>query len=120
MRAIDPRKIDCMIAVPGPGKRKAETVWKVETKYRLLRMAARCHFAGLSEREAAAAIAAKIDQYRNRGGWRRDRLEAVCPARHRGKIEEILYALLKVQDAEPSKATICRALASIRAAGKRR
>ena len=88
MKPIDPRDIDILAVVPGPGKRKLATVAKIETKYRLLRMAARCHFAGLSERKQAEAIAARVEQYRDRGGWRRDRIEAVCSARHRGRLEE--------------------------------
>lgn len=119
MKAVDPSKITGIWS-PGPGHRRPETLRALARRDSLLRMAARCHFAGLSERTQAAMIAAKLDQYRNRGGWRRDRIEATCPARHHGRLEEIFFALLKVRDLEPSIGTICRALAAIRAAGKRR
>lgn len=109
-KALEPRR----------GKRKPTTLWIIDTRDRLLRMMARCFFAGLTERQASVAIVAKVEQYRNRGAWRRDRLEATCPARHHGKLEEIMFTLLKIRDASVSVGTCRRALSAIREPRARR
>lgn len=110
--AVHKHLIDQMMETRG--KRTPGTLWIIDTKYRLLRMMARCFFAGLSERQASAAIVAKVEQYRCRGAWRRDRLEHVCPARHHGKVEEVMFTLLKIRDASVSIGTCRRALSAIR------
>jgi hypothetical protein len=43
------------------------------------------------------------------GRWQRDRVEATCPPRHRGRIEAMLWTILKVRDVVPSEAAIRRA-----------
>jgi hypothetical protein len=75
-----------------------------------LRLAAERHFSGLSHRQAAEAMGAKLTRYRE-GGWRRDRAEDLCPARHHGRIEALLFEVLRVRDANVSARTIRKALA---------
>jgi hypothetical protein len=40
---------------------------------------------GMSDRQAALVLHARLARYRE-GAWRRDRIEALCPPRHRGTI----------------------------------
>jgi hypothetical protein len=75
----------------------------------LLRQAAG-HFAGVSDREASRRIREALSRYRE-GRWRRDRVEALCPQQHAGKLVASLWALLKTKDSLPSERLIRAVLA---------
>ncbi len=105
------RTIELTSAAPldGRGQRSPGDVVARSVRDHFLREAARRHCAGMSERAAAAMLRSKLGRYRE-GGWRRDRSEALCPARHRGTIIEQLFCVLMVRDALPSVRSIRRAL----------
>lgn len=67
---------------------------------RYLREAADRFYIGMSDRQAAAFLRAKLMRYRE-GSWRRDASENLCPVRHGGTITELLWSILKVRDAIP-------------------
>lgn len=96
--------------VDGRGRRTPATLAALDQRDHLLREAARLYCAGMSGRAAAAVLHTKLSVYFG-GRWRRDRSEAVCPAQHRGKLTELLYALARTRDAMISETTIRRALA---------
>ena len=62
-----------------------------------LRAAADRYCVGMSDRAAAAMLYTKLRRYRE-GAWRRDRAEALCPARHRGTINELMWCVLRVRN----------------------
>lgn len=64
----------------------------------------------MSDRQAALLLHSKLDRYRS-GAWRRDKTEALCPARHRGTVTEFLWCVLKVRDHLPSERLIRLVLA---------
>jgi hypothetical protein len=40
------------------------------------------------------------------GRWQRERTEALCPPQHAGRLDALLWAILKVRDAVPSERLI--------------
>ena len=80
------RAIDMTHAVPvdGRGQRSPVDVLARSVRDHLLRTAAHKFCAGMSDRAAAGHMHTKLDRYRL-GAWRRDRFEAQCPDRHRGR-----------------------------------
>jgi hypothetical protein len=95
--------------VDGRGRRSNQTLLALSERDRYLRAAADCYCTGMSGRQAAKMLHTKLARFRE-GAWRRDRSEALCPARHRGTIAELLWCVLKVADRVPSEMTIRRAL----------
>jgi hypothetical protein len=91
------RTADVARAVPldGRGQRSAQTMLSINEREALLRDAADRFCVGMSDRQAAAMLHAKLARYRA-GAFRRDRSEPPCPARHRGTITEFLWKVLKV------------------------
>jgi hypothetical protein len=83
----------------------------IDERDQFLRAAAAHFCVGMSERAAATMLRTKLTRYQT-GPWRRDRFEALCPARHRGRIDELLWMILRVRDHVPSEMTIRRALYS--------
>jgi hypothetical protein len=92
------------------GRRKPADVLARASRDHLLRLAAERYLSGLSDRQAATMLLSKMTRYRE-GAWRRDRAEALCPARHQGRIEGLLWQALRTRDAIPAARTIRRALA---------
>jgi hypothetical protein len=93
----------------GRGHRTPATLLSLSERDHFLRAAVDHHCTGMSDRAAAAMLHAKLARYRE-GAWRRDRVEALPPPRHRGTITELLWCVLKVRDRVPSEMTIRRAL----------
>ena len=92
-------------AVPlerGPGERTPQTLLLIDERDELVRAAARFFGAGLSDRELARRLRHVLSVYRE-GRWRRDRSEPTCPTRHRGRLDEVLWMILKTRDAVPSE-----------------
>jgi hypothetical protein len=88
----------------GRGRRTPATLLALDERDRCLIEAA-CHFPGFSDREIARRLRSLLLIYRQ-GAWRRDRVDALCPPRHAGRLEAVLWMLLKVRDAIPSERTI--------------
>jgi hypothetical protein len=89
----------------GAGHRTPADMLSRNERDHFLREAARRHCVGMSDRQAAAWLHTKLSRYRE-NAFRRDRSEALCPARHRGTITELLWCVLKVRDSLPSERLI--------------
>ena len=96
--------------VDGRGRRSPGDVLARAVRDHLLRIAADRFCAGMSDRAAAKHLHTKLSRYRA-GAWRRDRSEALCPARHRGTVNELMWLVLKIRDAIPGDRMIRAALA---------
>ena len=93
------------------GHRSAATLDAINLRNELLLEAARRFFAGASDREAARQLRAALSRYRE-GRWRRDRSEATCPPRHLGRLDEMLWMILKVRDHVPPSERLIRLVLS--------
>jgi hypothetical protein len=89
----------------GRGHRLPATLAAIERRNGLLCEAADRFCVGLSGRAAASWLHTRLGRYQA-GAWRRDRSEALCPARHAGRIEESLWMILKARDVVPSERSI--------------
>ena len=83
--------------IDGRGKRSNQTLLRLSKRDHLLREAARRFCAGMSDRQAAALLHARLARYRA-GAWRRDRSEALCPQRLAGRLDALMWMVLKVSD----------------------
>ena len=110
MRPLRASVFDDGVPVDGRGRRTPADVLGRAIRDHLLRLAAERHLSGLSDRQAAEVLRAKLARYRE-GGWRRDRAEDLCPARHHGRVEALLWETLRTRDMIPSSRTIRKALA---------
>jgi hypothetical protein len=106
------RSIDLTDAEPldGRGRRSPADILSRTARDHLLRLAAERHCQGLSDRAAAEVLRTKLTRYQT-GAWQRDRAEVRCPDRHRGKLTELLWQVLRVRDMTPSARSIRKALA---------
>ena len=80
----------------GRGKRTPSTLLMIDERDALLVEAAR-FFPGCSDREIARRLRTSLVTYQN-GRWRRDRVEALCPPQHTGKLTAVMWAILKTKD----------------------
>jgi hypothetical protein len=96
-------------SVDGRGHGRTPAVLLVISERDALIRAAVKFFPGLSNREIARRLRTTLSRYRD-GRWRRECVEATCPMRHRGRLDEMLWLLLKTSDHVPSIATIRRVL----------
>jgi hypothetical protein len=105
------RNINLAIAAPrdGPGHRTPQTQLLINERDKLLIEAARRYCNGMSNRAAAKYLRDALNRYRA-GRFRRSRFETTCPAAHRGRLDEMLWLLLKTSDRVPSEMTVRRAL----------
>src|SRR6476469_647776 len=101
------RTIELTHATPvdARGRRPPSDVLARTIRDYLLRTAAARFCVGMTHRPAAAFLRTKLVRYRE-GAWRRERIADVCPARHRGTINELLWTMLKIRDAIPCDRTI--------------
>jgi hypothetical protein len=95
--------------VDGRGRRKPADVLNRAIRDHLLRTAAERYCVGMSDRQAAAYLRSGLVRYRE-GAFRRDRSEARCPDRHRGKLNELFWTILTIRDAIPGDRTMRTAL----------
>src|SRR3954452_18762517 len=82
------------------GRRPPADVVARTIRDHLLRVAAARFCAGLSDRQAALILRAKLIRYRE-AAWPSDRSLEQCPARHRGTISELMWTILRIRDAIP-------------------
>jgi hypothetical protein len=107
--AADMKPLRHPMVPDGRGRRTPVTLLLLSERDHYLRAAADRFCVGMSDRAAAAMLHEKLSRYRL-SAWRRDASEALCPARHRGTITELLWSILKTFDRVPSIPTIRRAL----------
>jgi hypothetical protein len=79
------------------GQRSPATLLALDERDALLREAARRFYADLSHREAARLIRIALVRYRA-GRWRRTRADLTYPPEHRGRIEAVLWMILRTRD----------------------
>lgn len=96
--------------IDGRGRRPPADVVARAIRDHLLRVAAARFCAGLSERQAALILRAKLIRYRE-AAWPSDRSLEQCPARHRGTISELMWTILRIRDAIPGDRSLRTALA---------
>jgi hypothetical protein len=90
------------------GKRLPETLQAIAQRDALLREAAARFFPDATHHQAAEMLRVKLLRYQT-SAWRRDRAEAECPPRLAGRLDELLWQILKTHDHTPSAVTIRRA-----------
>ena len=96
--------------VSGPGHRTPRTMLLLDERNKYLVEASR-FFHNPSDREVARQLRSALMTYRNRGAWRRDYAEALCPVRYAGTVKAALWKTLKAVDAIPGVETIRKVLA---------
>jgi hypothetical protein len=97
-----------MMHVRLPHSRSWQTRLLIDERDKLLIEAAR--FFGGSDREAARRLHSALLSYRT-GRWqRRDAMLVHCPPQYAGRLDGLLWAILRTKDYVPSIATIRRVL----------
>jgi hypothetical protein len=91
----------------GPGRRTPQTLLLIDERDALLREAAR-FYPGVSDREVARQVRIALLRYRA-CRWRRECSETTCP--HAGRLDALLWAILKTRDVVPSDRLIRLVLA---------
>ena len=89
--------------------RLPETLQAIARRDALLREAAARFCAGMTDHQASALLHVKLLRYQT-SAWRRDRAEAECPPRLAGRLDALLWQILRTRDHIPSAMTIRRAL----------
>jgi hypothetical protein len=99
-------------AVPldGRGRRRPLTLLHLSVRDHFLRAAAVIYCTGMSDRAAAAWLHTKLARYRE-CAWRRDRVEELCPPRLAGRINALMWCVLKCSDRVVSERLIRLVLA---------
>jgi hypothetical protein len=93
----------------GPGHRTPLTLLHLSVRDHFLRAAAEIHCAGMSGRQAAEWLHKRLARYRE-GAWRREYVEEQCPPRLAGRIDGLMWCVLKARDRVPSEELIRKAL----------
>jgi hypothetical protein len=91
------------------GKRLPETLQAIAQRDALLREAAARFCAGATHHQAAEMLRTKLLRYQT-SAWRRDRAQPECPSRLAGRLDALLFQILRTRDHVPSGVTIRRAL----------
>jgi hypothetical protein len=94
----------------GRGHRTPQTIMLLDERDALLIEAAHRFCVGMSDRQAARHLRIALLRYQA-VRWQRTRSQAICPPQHRGRLDALLWCMLKVRDHVPSEMTIRRALA---------
>ena len=98
--------------VDGRGNRLPLTLLHLTVRDHFLRAAAEIHCAGMSDRAAAAWLHTKLARYRE-CAWQRDCVEEECPPRLAGRVNALMWCVLKCSDNAVSARTIRRKLSPI-------
>lgn len=97
-RPLDPEDVRFLFALferrPGPGERLPATRLRMAERDAALGEAAARYFGDLSIPAQAAELAAMLARYAS-SGWLRDRTAERPPPRHAGRIEGLLWLVLK-------------------------
>ncbi|MET4198750.1 hypothetical protein ABIA95_002750 [Bradyrhizobium sp. LA8.1] len=81
----------------GPGHRLPMTLLHLRVRDLFLRAAAEIHCAGISNHAAAEWLHKRLARYRE-CGWQRDRIAETVPPRLAGRVEGLLFCVLKCSD----------------------
>lgn len=79
------------------GKRTAQTIEALAERDRLVRAMAARFFGGMSALTAATAIHCELTRYQS-SAWTFERVLDECPQRHRGRLREFTWRILKARD----------------------
>lgn len=109
MKPVRASAFDDSAPVDRRGKRLPETIEAIALRDALLREAAARFCAGMTDHQASALLHVKLLRYQT-SAWRRDRAEAECPLRLAGRLDAVLWQILKTHDHVCSAMTIRRAL----------
>jgi hypothetical protein len=101
----------------GRGHRTRQTLLLISERNKLLAEAAR-FFPGAFDREIARQLRTALLRYQT-GAWRRTRVETTCPTRHLGRLDALLWQLLRIRDATLSERTIRAVLGRTASASSR-
>ena len=96
---------------PCDNGRTPQVLLALNERSRWLREAAERHFPGASDHEQARRLHRTIGDYAT-SAWLRERTLSLCPPRHKGRIREFCWMVLKTRDAVPSERTIRRILST--------
>jgi hypothetical protein len=94
----------------GPGHRLPMTLLRLRVRDLFLQLAAEAHCTGMTNSAAAAWLHRKIARYRE-CAWIRHRAEDECPPKLAGRVEALLWCVLKCRDRVPSERLIRLVLA---------
>jgi hypothetical protein len=97
------------IAPDRRGHRTPATLAAIDERDRLMSEAVAMFMPGISSRRAAHRLHDALVRYAC-GAWRRERAAPSCPLRHAGRIEAMLWEILRVRDHIPSERVIRRAI----------
>jgi hypothetical protein len=81
----------------GRGRRTPMTLLHLSVRDHFLRAAADIYCTGMSDRAAAAWLHTKLARYRE-CAWRRECVEEQCPPRLAGRIDALMWCVLKCSD----------------------
>ncbi|WP_036053937.1 hypothetical protein [Bradyrhizobium sp. URHD0069] len=98
------------VPVDGRGRRTPLTLLHLSVRDHFLRAAADIYCTGMSDRAAAAVLRTKLARYRE-GAWRREASEPSMPPRLAGRLDGLLWCVLKVRDRLVSERLIRAVLA---------
>jgi hypothetical protein len=97
------------------GHRRPETLAAIDERDRLMGEAVARFMPGESSRGAARRLHEALERF-SAGAWRRERGASSCPPRHAGRIEAVLWEILRARDHVPSVGTIRAAIGRNRTA----
>jgi hypothetical protein len=85
------------VRIDGRGRRTPLTVLRLSVRDHFLQAAADIYCTGMSDRAAAAWLHKRLARYRE-CAWRRDRALGECPPRLAGRINAVMWCVLKCSD----------------------
>ena len=107
MRPVRTIELTHAAAIDGHGRTRAVELL-ISERNALIRAAAK-FYPGCSGREIARQLHTALLRYHG-GRWQRDRSETSCPPQHKGKLVQVMWMILKTNDAPVGARTIRRAL----------
>jgi len=107
-------RLDDALGLRGPGVRSPATIAARNERDSLIRATAARFYPRMDAAEAARLLATAIDRYRSSAWSRGERDAPECPARHRGRVEEMAWRILRVRTDGLSPRSIRRILSAPR------
>jgi hypothetical protein len=97
MKPLQPIELTRAEPVDYRGKRLPMTLLHLTVRDHFLRLAADIHCVGMSDRQAAAYLHKRLARYRE-CAWQRDAPEECCPPRLAGRVNGLMWVVLKCSD----------------------
>jgi hypothetical protein len=101
MKQVRPSTFSDAMPLDLRGRRLPMTLLRLDVRDAFLRLAADIHCTGLSGRQAAMLLHVRLGRYRE-GAWRRDQILDAVPPRLAGRIDGLMWCVLKCRDHVPS------------------